>query len=1091
MQKVDMSRSACIVSGSLALILLSVSAARSEPDTNVAAADASIPQSASAWSPEEFIYTPADIQSMRERFRQEPADGPLHGLVTRGGQWLKTIHEPGYLETMLPADAPLGETWFSQVCPACTNRSSIRWEGHRERGRLECDICKTVFPNPKFPESSTYTANGRTYGFHKGKNNQSHHFSAFTRYKRVRWTMKSNRPHQYLAIAWLLTGDKRYARGAADFLLRYAQVYKDWFWHDNGPGVLMDVDDPEDWVPKPVSVEDMRERGPGYTSKTRWIFDSIFLTEFAFAYGAIRTSGVMNADEHKLLLDLARETLEWNLLPHLYYKSRAFGNVHGWMYDTVILAGRAFGTDLVCEDILFGSFKLNGVDLIHEMYDGPKGLVYACENLVDREGCYSESGGAYYQQIAGSVVSTLVRVKGYMDPPGYQPSAKVAPYYRGRRKIEPGRDIDLRRLFGYYGVITSGGEFPAINDSNVGLRPRPGVFFNAYLATGDKVSRAMFKALAPDAAPHYSGYGLHYIPTLKDISSESVWESENQPRLSLFSGIKSNTGIGVLRGAGQTDLYLNWDAQNSSHVQYEQLGMVLFAGTREALLDFGYRGAGRNIRNLWINRTIAHNTVTVDENVQHSNQRGELERGGDFGRVRIVQASDNKAFRELDRYRRTVVLIDIDKDNAYCLDLFEVEGAKTHDQSWLANGKLLGIGGAPLGARKGTLLGEETGYGDTRPVPGMPAGPGWTGHYGSGYGFIDGLFMGNCTGHWWTADWQIGKGPLKLRIMGAASPDDVLIRGMCPHERDGDSAEQRDRKGPIVIVRRETGNDTPLSSLFASAIEPYRENPQLVSVRRLSSGRGIDATFHTDPVRRDSLHVDNDGRLTYESWSGDDLRELILMGQGTWGSSGWSVTVSGSVSRTGSVIDVDGENVSLLVDAPLPEGEALSGKLIFLSRRGESREHFTVQSVSSDGERSRVFVDRDVGGFANNRGMIDDILDSRTFVSGTYFKYYVWGEMHKGDVILIGRKAFRIADVDYLGWKHRHRVKVQLETEAFPDRTGLGRDFVVSAVAPGDRWEIEMPVHVVRQSDGTYDMSSAASVSVRAPSGVEVNRVRF
>jgi len=1032
------------------------------------------------WSPEEFIYSPEDIRAMCARFKQEAEDGRMHGLLKRADRWMKEI-TPDYLETMLPAKTPLGETWFYTGCPACGKSHAIHWSGHRARGHLECQFCKTVFPNDKFPESSTYNANGRTYCYHPGKNNRVHHFSAFTRYKRVRWTMSSNRPHQYLAIGWLLTGDRKYARKAADFLLRYARVYKGWFLHDNGGLVLPPSEqaDPRAWIPKVATLKEMRSR-TGYWTRTRWKLDSTFLTEVAFAYGAIRTSGVLSDAEHKELLDLARNTVEWNLLPHFYYKSNAFSNLHGYFYNTMIMTGRAFGRDLVCKDVIFGAFTLNGVDLIHEAYDGPKGAVYACENLVDREGCYVEGSLAYYQMIVGSLMGSLIRVKGYTDPPGYNPSPKVAAYYKGRRTIEPGRNIDLKRLFAYYHTVTSGGEFPAINDSIVGLKPRAKIFFTSYLATGDEDARTTLMALTPEGNPRYSGYGMHYIPTLRDHLSDAIWTDKTKTHFPLFSGVKSCLGLGVLRGKGRTDLYMNWDGKNTSHVQYEQLALVFFADSHEALLDFGYRGSGSGLRSLWLNRTIAHNTVTVDQGLQINRQRGELERYCDFGNVRIVQASDPAAFPGLKQFRRTVALVDVGNDSAYALDLFEVEGGRTHDQTWVANGPLLALTGAELVPRKGTLLGEDTKYGDFRAV-----GKSRTGKFGNGYGYIDQLAIGTCTAEGWAAEWQLEKSPFKLRVLGAASAGDTLIRGQCPHERDRKG--ERGKKGRIVIARRRAKAGAELSSIFGAVFEAYDKQPNTMSVRRLPSGRGIEATLRSGQERCDSLQVDENGAITYLSREAGILRELVLIGRNRWQELGWEVAVRGPATRAGVVLRVGGGDSSLLLDGPLAPGKAMAGQLICLTAKSGTSSHFTIARVERAGIHSRVFVDPNAGGFVANSGLIDELVNPRTFISGTYFRHGNWGEMHKGDVVLIGDGAFTIAKVDYLGWKQRNRVRVTLDSDAFNDQRGPGGRFIVSAAAPGDRWAMQPILRIRRLNDSTYSVTCPTGVSVDPPPGIKLS----
>ena len=86
----------------LALVLLSASAASAQ-ETYPGG------MRVGAWTPEEFFYTPADIQAMRERLAKEPKDGPLHHKVGQGRGWLGRLGKPGYLERLLP-ECP-GAVW--------------------------------------------------------------------------------------------------------------------------------------------------------------------------------------------------------------------------------------------------------------------------------------------------------------------------------------------------------------------------------------------------------------------------------------------------------------------------------------------------------------------------------------------------------------------------------------------------------------------------------------------------------------------------------------------------------------------------------------------------------------------------------------------------------------------------------------------------------------------------------------------------------------------------------------------------------------------------------------------------------------------
>jgi len=703
--------------------------------------------------------------------------------------------------------------------------------------------------------------------------------------------------------------------------------------------------------------------------------------------------------------------------------------------------------------------------------------------MVGREGCYVEGTGAYYGQLVGFTMPLLF-VDGYVDPPGYRPSPRVAAYHRGCRRLEPARDVDLRRLHEFYGIVTSGLEFPALNDSDVGVRPHARNFFPYYLLAGSQEAKAAIRALAPKGPVQFYEFGMYLMPTLKDIRYASIWNNKEPVEFPLFSGVKSSFGLGVMRGAGRTDLYLSWDGQNSSHSQMEQLGIVFYAGTHEALLDFGYMGSWGRLRSLWLNRTIAHNTVTVDEDVQKTTQRGQLERWADFGNIRICQASDRKAFAGLKQYRRTVALVDKGDEPAYCLDLFEVDGGRTHDQSWLANGTLLRVAGVPLSPRKGTLLGEGTKYGDTRPVKDL-----YTGRYGNGYGFIHELEIGACAQEGWSGDWQIEDSSMKLRILAASTAQDTLIRGACPYERVRHKKDERDKKGHVVIVRRQAHGDATLSSLFATAIEPYREEFRIESANRLPSGRGIQTVLNSTPPRQDSLELGDDGAITFLSMRGDKLRELVLIGNDRWEAPGWNISVPEGSRRSGTIMEVNGKDLSLLVDAPLPHGTALAGHLIHVHRTGEKLEQFGIKKVKKELETSRVFVDSNTGGFANNIGLVDAIVDTRTFETGSYFRSNEWGVMKPGDYLLIGNESFRIEKVEYLGGKHRNRVRVTLDAEVFKNEDRLGNQFVVSALAPGDGWHVDFPVHVKRIPDGLYQVSCPVKVCVNAPAGIETRFV--
>ena len=188
----------------------------------------------------------------------------------------------------------------------------------------------------------------------------------------------------------------------------------------------------------------------------------------------------------------------------------------------------------------------------------------------------------------------------------------------------------------------------------------------------------------------------------------------------------------------------------------------------------------------------------------------------------------------------------------------------------------------------------------------------------------------------------------------------------------------------------------------------------------------------------------------------------------------------------GTVLEVDGRNLSLVLDSALPAGTALRGQLIRLTAETGSG-HFAVDRVAPEGRGSRVFIDPSTGSFARNTGLIEEIVTPHTFITSTYFRHGNWGEMHEGDVVLVGDEAFRIAQVDDLGWKKCNSVRVTLDSDAFHDQRGQGGKFIVSAAAPGDRWDMELIVRIRRLKDSTYSVTCPLDVSVRAPPGAKLN----
>ena len=149
-------------------------------------------------------------------------------------------------------------------------------------------------------------------------------------------------------------------------------------------------------------------------------------------------------------------------------------------------------------------------------------------------------------------------------------------------------------------------------------------------------------------------------------------------------------------------VYLNY-ASTPGHRQLDNLAIGLYARGVNFLPDLGYPYSWR-YRWTWDSNSMTHNTVTVDETQPAMRWNGSL--GGPCrlfaseDGIHLVTAGHDpypadyetvyppdgpqplKHTRTTDLYERTLMLVDVDAERFYAVDLFAVRGGEQHDQSW-------------------------------------------------------------------------------------------------------------------------------------------------------------------------------------------------------------------------------------------------------------------------------------------------------------------------------------------------------------------------------------------------------------------------
>lgn len=156
-------------------------------------------------------------------------------------------------------------------------------------------------------------------------------------------------------------------------------------------------------------------------------------------------------------------------------------------------------------------------------------------------------------------------------------------------------------------------------------------------------------------------------------------ESQQTPPLSLPDIAPPNLKIGYMREGenGRDGLLLLSASDWGGHHHRDSLNLYYWKNGVELLSDLGY---------LWdhpekekTTRTLAHNTILIDEKSQIEKGRG--------GEILFFKADQNikamsaqsTAYAEANLYQRTSALIDHGADGAYAVDFFRVQGGKTQD----------------------------------------------------------------------------------------------------------------------------------------------------------------------------------------------------------------------------------------------------------------------------------------------------------------------------------------------------------------------------------------------------------------------------
>lgn len=230
------------------------------------------------------------------------------------------------------------------------------------------------------------------------------------------------------------------------------------------------------------------------------------------------------------------------------------------------------------------------------------------------------------------------------------------------------------------------------------------------------------------------------------------------------------------------------------------------------------------VRAEWVNNTLAHNTVMVDQAYQETFWVGTPMNFDDSGLVKLMDVDASEVYPQTETYRRTVMMVQIDEKSSYGIDFFRVFGGDEHIYSFHGNAaKSVDTQGLELKKQRGT-------YRDTNGIFGVrPASEDQTlaGYKGPGFHWLENVESEKSPRTGFSVDWSMIENPdvhIKLTMLN----DDLTDVSLADGERHFPAKDNIDRQ-KYLLAMREGSN---LRSNFTSVIEPYQKDTKISAVRQ-------------------------------------------------------------------------------------------------------------------------------------------------------------------------------------------------------------------------------------------------------------------
>lgn len=648
------------------------------------------------------IFFPAErVQRLHQNIaRYAWAKETAQRIVKAAEFWRKMSDEELWSLMFGPTITRSWHVWSNGFCPACRKPVPMynwRIDAFRHPWKVQCPHCQKLFPTNDF--AAFYRSGLNEQGVfdpkradrrllfnteHPDPNDPLHKFGVDDgegyvdgdkRWRFIgayliygQWKQLVLGGIKNLTAAYLITGDKVYARKAGILLDRVADLYPQF-----------------DFRTQAVVYE--RHLGSnGYVSIWHDACEETRLLALAYdaLFEALRDDDELvrflrlKATEHRLpnpkatFADIQRNIEDGILRDPLHNEHKIHSNFPRQPFTKAVLLS-----------VL--SWEQNRDEVLRLLYE-------TLQKATAVDGVTGEKGLAGYAAFATQAIAEMVALFDVVDPTFLRVAVE-----RFRLRSTFRFHLDTWALEQYYPQIGDAGAFARKSTQYAGVtfRKLPSdadavfvpsmftLFWRLYELTSDAdFVRLLFRANGNrvDGLPH-------------DLFAEDPEAMQREvaqiiarhgTKFQLKSVNKPKWCLAILRsGEGENErvVWLDYDA-GGGHGHFDGMNLGMFALGLDLLPDFGYPpvqfGGWDSPKARWYFMTAAHNTVVVDGKNQTTGN-GTVTLWHDERPVQVVKASAPKLIGG-QQYERTVALVDINERDFYVVDIFRVVGGTKHDK---------------------------------------------------------------------------------------------------------------------------------------------------------------------------------------------------------------------------------------------------------------------------------------------------------------------------------------------------------------------------------------------------------------------------